>query len=130
MRRNPSIRWALACGLLAFMAQAQAQTAPGWTGTWKGVKGALLSVMESGGSMDVWGTDEASVFRLSCVVNQKDPAQANCVGEGANHRRGTRFTYRNKLRLSASGITEEWEAQEYLGGAEGRETFTRVATAK
>jgi hypothetical protein len=121
----------LATGLLcALTATAQAQGAPSWTGTWKGAGGAVMSLMESGGTLDAWGKDEASFYRLACVVDQKDASQATCVGEGVNHQRGTRFTYRSKLRLGVSGVAEQWEAQEYLGTAEGRETFTRVPTRK
>jgi hypothetical protein len=64
------------------------------------------------------------------VVDRKDALQAQCVGEGVNHARGTRFTYRSKLRLSTSGIVEDWDAQEYEGGAVGSESFTRVPTKK
>ena len=130
MHSNLSVRvgWALVIGTLSLAAQAQ--SAGTWSGTWKAGSGALLSVTENGGTLDVWGTDAASVFRLTCVVNQKDLAQASCVGDGVNHVRGTRFNYRNKLRVAAGAITEDWEAQEFLGGADGRETFQRVATVK
>lgn len=118
----------LAATTMSLAAHAQANT--GWTGTWKGAQGALMSAVESGGSIDVWGKDEASIYRLSCVVDRKDASQASCVGEGMNHVRGTRFTYRSKLKLSGGTLAEQWEAQEFLGTAEGRETFTRVATVK
>ena len=130
MHSKFSVRVGCALVIGAMSLAAQAQSAPGWAGTWKASSGALLSVKENGGTLDVWGTDAASVFRLTCVVNQKDLAQATCVGDGVNHVRGTRFNYRNKLRLAANAITEDWEAQEFLGGADGRETFQRVATVK
>ena len=130
MHHTLSFRVSLAVVVGALSLGAQAQSASAWTGTWKAGSGALLSVTENAGTLDVWGTDAASVFRLICVVNQKDATQASCVGDGVNHVRGTRFNYRNKLRMAAGAITEDWEAQEFLGSADGRETFKRVATVK
>lgn len=121
--------------LLAFLglALAQSPTQPAWTGTWKGARGtdgATMVVVENNGSLDVWGKDEASIYRLTCLVDAKDALQAQCVGDGVNHGRGTRFTYRSKLQLSVSGIVEDWEAQEQAGRADGRESFVRVPTRK
>ncbi len=125
-----ALRTFVACSLCALTAVAWAQGTPSWTGSWKGATGAIMSLMEGGGTLDAWGKDEASFYRLTCMVDQKDATQASCVGEGVNHLRGTRFTYRSKLRLGVSGITEQWEAQEFTGSAEGRESFTRVPTRK
>ena len=130
MQTLSALRTLVTCCLCTLTAAAHAQSAPAWTGSWKGANGAVMSLMEGAGTLDAWGKDEASFYRLTCVVDQKDASQAACVGEGVNHLRGTRFTYRSKLRLGVSGITEQWEAQEFAGSAEGRESFTRVPTRK
>jgi hypothetical protein len=130
MQKLSANRTFVACAFCALTTAALAQGAPSWTGSWKGANGALMSLMEGGGTLDAWGKDEASFYRLTCTVDQKDTSQATCFGEGVNHMRGTRFTYRSKLRLGVSGITEQWEAQEFAGTAEGRESFTRVPTRK
>ncbi len=129
MHSRLALRFTTSCCLLALAGLAQAQGKPSWTGTWKGAngpQGATLSIMENGGTLDAWGKDEAYIYRLVCVVDPKNTLQASCVGDGANHARGTRFTYRSTLTLSASGVVEKWQAQEHAGGADGQESFVRV----
>jgi hypothetical protein len=102
-----------------------------WSGTWYGKDGAVISISQLNGFIDLMGKDAETIYTCTGIIEGNANESVQCHGSGINQVVKARFIYRSSFKLTADGksLEESWEGG-FVNGKEikwlkGKTIFAR-----
>lgn len=99
------------------------------SGAWQDTNGEYMLIREKDSFLDVLGRDAISTYKMVCLIDSPESSKYNCVGEGDNHQKNSRFIYRSTLEITQEGtIKESWEALTVDEEIQGTAVFEKLTS--